>query len=152
MLNATHIFEATITPLAGLAYGQNHFARLMPVNGPVGNRKPLVFYGTSITQGGCASRPGMVHTAILGRWLDRPVINLGFSGNGTMDPEMADLMAELDPALYILDCLPNINAAQVAKRVVPFVRTLRKARPETPILLVEDLTGSGRPRGIPSSR
>ena len=47
-------------------------------------RKPIVFYGTSITQGGCASRPGMVHTAILGRWLDAPVINLVFSGNGRM--------------------------------------------------------------------
>src|SRR5256885_13140974 len=45
-----------------------------------------VFYGTSITQGGCASRPGMVHTAILGRRFDVPVVNLGFSGNGTLDP------------------------------------------------------------------
>ena len=39
---------------------------------------PIVFWGTSITQGACASRPGMCHTAILGRWLDRPIINLGF--------------------------------------------------------------------------
>ena len=61
--------------------------------------KPIVFYGTSITQGGCASRPGMVHTAILGRQLNAPVINLGFSGNGKMEPEMANLLAELDPAL-----------------------------------------------------
>ncbi|MEZ6091654.1 MAG: SGNH/GDSL hydrolase family protein [Pirellulaceae bacterium] len=44
--------------------------------------KPIVFYGTSITHGACASRPGMVHTAILGRRFDMPVVNLGFSGNG----------------------------------------------------------------------
>ncbi|MBN1442046.1 MAG: SGNH/GDSL hydrolase family protein, partial [Planctomycetes bacterium] len=56
-----------------------------PPRGP-GERKPIVFYGTSITQGGCASRTGMVHTAILGRWLEHPVINLGFSGNGRMEP------------------------------------------------------------------
>lgn len=56
---------------------------------PPEKQKPVVFYGTSITQGGCASRPGMVHTALLGRRLDRPVINLGFSGNGKMDPELA---------------------------------------------------------------
>lgn len=102
------------------------------------NSKPIVFYGTSITQGGCASRPGMVHTAIVGRWLDTPVINLGFSGNGRMEPEMANLFAELDPAVYVLDCLPNMDAKLVAERVEPFVLTLRKAHPETPILLVED--------------
>ena len=103
-----------------------------------GARKPIVFYGTSITHGACASRPGMVHTAILGRQLSYPVINLGFSGNGKMEPEMANLLAELDPAVYSLDCLPNMTAAEVTERVEPFVRTLRKTHPKTPILLVED--------------
>ncbi|MDB5334462.1 MAG: hypothetical protein JWN70_81 [Planctomycetaceae bacterium] len=106
------------------------------------HRKPILFYGTSITQGGCASRPGMVHTAILGRRLNYPVINLGFSGNGKMEAEMADLLAELDPAVYVLDCLPNMDAKMVAERVVPFVKKLRAAHPETPILLVEDRTYS----------
>ena len=105
-------------------------------------RQPVVFYGTSITQGGCASRPGMVHTAILGRRLDRPVINLGFSGNGKMEPEMADLLAELDPAAYVLDCLPNMVAAEVEERVEPFVRKLRRAHTATPIVLAEDRTYS----------
>jgi hypothetical protein len=103
-----------------------------------GHRKPIVFYGTSITQGGCASRPGMVHTAILQRRLEFPVVNLGFSGNGKMEPEMATLFAELDPAVYVLDCLPNMSAAEVTERVEPFVEVLRKAHPETPILIVED--------------
>lgn len=107
---------------------------------PEGRRKPVVVYGTSITQGGCASRPGMVHTAILGRRFDRPFINLGFSGNGKMEPEMATLLAELDPAVYVLDCLPNMNAQLVTERIEPFVRTLRKSRPETPIVLAEDRT------------
>ena len=61
-----------------------------------GERKPIVFYGTSILQGGCASRPGMVHTAIIGREFNWPIINLGFSGNGKMEPELADLLAELE--------------------------------------------------------
>ncbi len=101
-------------------------------------RKSILFYGTSITQGGCASRPGMVHTAILGRRLDYPVINLGFSGSGKMEPEMADLLAEIDPAVYVLDCLPNMDSKMVSERVIPFVKKLRAAHPETPILLVED--------------
>ena len=105
---------------------------------PAERRRPIVFYGTSITHGGCASRPGMVHTAILGRWFDRPVINLGFSGNGRMEIEVAELLAELDPAVYVIDCLPNITAPQVAERTGPLVHALRRARPDTPILLVED--------------
>jgi hypothetical protein len=105
---------------------------------PADRAKPIVFYGTSITQGGCASRPGMVHTAILGRRLDRPIINLGFSGNGKMEPELATLLAELDPAVYVLDCLPNMSPQEVSERVEPFARMLRAARPSTPIVLVED--------------
>jgi len=103
-----------------------------------GARKPIVFYGTSITQGGCASRTGMVHTAIVGRRLGYPVINLGFSGNGRMEIEIARLLAEIDASVYVLDCLPNMNGAMVAERVEPFVRVLRDAHPGAPILLVED--------------
>jgi hypothetical protein len=105
-----------------------------------GERKPIVFYGTSILQGLSASRPGMVHSAILGRRFNWPTINLGFSGNGKMEPEMAGLLAELDPSVYVLDCLPNIVADEIKERVEPFVRTLRAAHPNTPIVLVEDRT------------
>ena len=101
---------------------------------------PIVFYGTSITQGGCASRPGRVHTAIIGRNLDRPVINLGFSGNGRMEPELADLLAELDPCIYVLDPLPNMEADEVRERIPIAVHRLRQTRPRTPIVLVEDRT------------
>ena len=107
---------------------------------PPRSEKPLVFYGTSIMHGACASRPGMSITGILGRRLDRPVINLGFSGNGTMDAEVGALLAELDPCAYVIDCLPNMQAGAVADRTEPLVRQLRAVRPETPILLVEDRT------------
>jgi len=102
--------------------------------------KPIVFYGTSITHGACASRPGMPHPAILGRRLKRPIINLGFSGNGKMEKEVGKYLCELDPAVYVIDCLPNMVGNEVAARTEPLVRQLRKARPETPILLVEDRT------------
>jgi len=104
---------------------------------PVESR-PLIFYGTSITQGGCASRTGMCHAALLGRWLDREVINLGFSGAGKMEPALADLLSELSPSVYILECLPNMTTEMVRERVKPFVRTLRHVHPDAPILLVEN--------------
>ncbi len=102
--------------------------------------QPIVFYGTSITHGASASRPGMTHPAILGRRLNRPIINLGFSGNGRMEPEVATLLAELDPAVYVIDCLPNITSGEVLSRTKTCVDILRKAHPTTPILLVEDRT------------
>lgn len=102
--------------------------------------KPLVFYGTSIMQGACASRPGMAMTALLGRRFGLPTINLGFSGNGQMEAAVGDLLTELDAAVHIVDCLPNMTADMVAARTEPLVRQLRAAHPDTPILLVEDRT------------
>ena len=100
--------------------------------------KPIVFYGTSITHGASASRPGMVHTAILGRRLDLPVVNLGFSGNGRMDAAVGDLLVKIDAAVFVIDCLPNMGAADVRAKCIPLVKQLRAARPDTPIILVED--------------
>jgi hypothetical protein len=104
---------------------------------PVRSQKPIVLYGTSILQGGCASRPGMAYPAIVGRRLDRPTINLGFSGNALCEPEVANLLAQLDPAVYVLDPLPNMTGELVSQRMEPFVKTLRAAHPKTPIVLVE---------------
>ena len=101
-------------------------------------KKPVVFYGTSITHGACASRPGMVHTAILGRRLDMPVLNLGFSGNGRMDAAVGEFLTQIDAALYVIDCLPNMGPADVALKCIPLVKQLRAAKPNTPIVLVED--------------
>jgi len=100
--------------------------------------KPIVFYGTSITHGASASRAGMTHVAQLGRMLNHEVINLGFSGNGKMEPEVTKFVAELDAAVFVLDCLPNMTAAEVRERAGACVKTLRAAHPRTPVLLVED--------------
>ncbi len=109
-----------------------------PADSERSRAKPIVFYGTSITQGACASRPGMAATAIVGRELDVPVINLGFSGSGEMELEMAELIAELDPSVFVLDCLPNMSIRQIEQRVRRFVQRLRRDHPETPIVLAED--------------
>jgi hypothetical protein len=102
--------------------------------------KPLVYYGTSIIHGVGASRPGMTIPAILGRRLDYPIISLGLSGNALMEPEIAELLAELDPVLYILDALPNMVASLIEERAEAFLRRLAQARPGTPLVLVEDRT------------
>jgi hypothetical protein len=100
--------------------------------------KGIVFYGTSITQGGNASRPGLSAVTMVRRKLDVPVVNLGICGNGKMEIEMAELIAELDPAVYVVDCLWNMNMRHVSERVEPFIRKLRETRPNTPLVLAED--------------
>lgn len=76
---------------------------------PISNAKPIVAYGTSIMHGACASRPGLAWTNILGRKLNTPLINLGFSGNGQLEPAVIDLINGIDASLYILDCMPNLT-------------------------------------------
>ncbi len=100
--------------------------------------RSIVFYGTSITQGGCASRPGMITTSIIGRKLNVSIINLGFAANGKMEIELANLISELNPNIYVLDTLWNMTQEMVSERVEPFVKRLRKSHPTTPIILVED--------------
>ena len=128
LYNGTESLEIGVAPDAALSKAKPRAE---------GRNNPVIFYGTSITQGGCASRPGMAHTAILGRRLDCPVINLGFSGNGKMDPEVGALLAEVDAAVYVIDCAPNMPPEMITERTIPLVEMLRAARPDTPIVLVE---------------
>jgi len=107
------------------------------VNSPRREKK-LVFYGTSIMHGGCASRTGMVATSILQRDLDVECVNLGFSGEGKMDSCMARAMAAIPHVdAYILDPIPNCTKLMCDTVTYGFVKTLRDLRPEVPIFMVE---------------
>ena len=105
--------------------------------------KPLVVYGTSITQGACASRPGNAWSNIVGRELDVPVLNFGFSGNGRLEENIIAYLAQLPARAYFLDCLANftggqgLNAAAAYERILQSVHVIRKNHPMTPIVLVD---------------
>lgn len=102
--------------------------------------KPVVMYGTSILQGGCANRPGMAHTNIISRRLDREVMNLGFSGNALLDMEIAELMASVEePGLYVLDYVPNASAEAIDEVGEQFFRKIRDAHPDVPVIFIEDV-------------
>ena len=108
------------------------------VNRP-SREKPIVMYGTSILQGGCANRPGMAHTNIISRKLDREVFNLGFSGNALLDMEIAESMASVeDPGLFILDYVPNASAKMIDEKGEKFFRILRDKHPDVPVIFIED--------------
>lgn len=102
--------------------------------------RPIVVYGTSIQQGGCASRPGMCHTNQLSRMLNRPFLNLAFSGSGKGEPAMAKILADVkNPAMYILDYDANAHVKGLRATLSNVIDIIRAKHPETPILLVSKL-------------
>lgn len=103
--------------------------------------KPVIVYGTSVTQGGCVSRPGMCYTSILERRFDREFVNLGFSGNGIIDYEIAELMASHpDPGCFVLDYVGNAYAEKINEKGEKFFRILRDAHPDVPVLFLSAKT------------
>lgn len=122
-------------PLTSLAIGISPSAKIVPSPAPR-NAKPIVFYGTSITQGGCANTPGSDFVSSLGRLLDREVLNFGFSGNGKGEREVAEILREIPAAAFVLDYLANVDAALLEKTLPPFVDALRESHPQVPVLLV----------------
>lgn len=98
----------------------------------------IVFYGTSITQGGCASRPGMAYTNILSRWLNRECINMGFSANGLGEPEMAQVITEIkDVSLVVLDYEANAaTTGRLERTLEGFIDIIRNKYPDVPILVL----------------
>jgi lysophospholipase L1-like esterase len=104
---------------------------------PYEDDRLIVVYGTSITQGGCAARPGMAFTNILSLRLNRPFVNLGFSGSGRGEPEVARTIAEIpNPACFLLDYEGNAGGGQLERTLNAFINILREAHLETPILVV----------------
>jgi len=138
-----HLYLPLYNQVTWLEIGVPQGSEFQPMEVPAD--KPIVIYGTSIAQGGCASRPGMAWTAILGRRLHDPVINLAFSGNGRLEDPVTGLLTELDAKVFVLDCLPNLGGFPtdtVAHRLERTVNTLRSRKPETPIVIVEHADAS----------
>ncbi|RNI29983.1 hydrolase [Rufibacter immobilis] len=105
----------------------------------------VVIYGSSITQGASASRPGMAYPAILSRQLNLDIYNLGFSGSGKMEMALAEVLGQMDADVYVLDCVPNPSPEQIRERAVPFIKRLRELKPHTPILMVESVFRESTP-------
>jgi lysophospholipase L1-like esterase len=104
---------------------------------PYGLERPMVFYGSSITEGGCASRAANAYTALLSKWLDADYINLGFSGSAKGEPELAAYIAGLEMSVFIYDYDHNApDPEHLEKTHEPFFRTIRQAQPELPVLFL----------------
>ena len=122
--------------LSSLLLGIAPDAQMLPGRTPA-LEKPLVFYGSSITQGGCAATAGACYPALLARRLDAAQINLGFSGNAKGEGPMARYIAGLDMSVFIFDYDHNApDAAHLRATHAPFFQIVRQAQPRLPIVMV----------------
>ncbi|HLT86547.1 MAG TPA: SGNH/GDSL hydrolase family protein [Sphingobacterium sp.] len=103
--------------------------------------KKIIVYGSSIVHGASASRPGLAYPAKISRSINMDVINMGVSGNARMELEVAKMINDIkDVDLIVMDCVPNSSPQQIKERTFTFVQELRKAHPNTPILLIASIT------------
>lgn len=99
-------------------------------------KKPLVYYGTSIIHGAFAIRSGLGTAQIVARELDLPLINLGFSGAARLEPEMAELLAEQDAKLFVIDPYHNLSPEMVKGNTETFIEILCSKRPKIPVVML----------------
>ena len=108
------------------------------VDSPKAKKGKIVWYGTSILQGGCASRCGMASTNMVQRDLDIECVNIATSGQGKMYFHMARALAQIENvACYVIDPVPNCTLDDCKTLTVDFVNIIRKARPDVPIVMVD---------------
>ncbi len=101
------------------------------------NIKPVLYYGSSITQGGCASRPDTCYEAVISLWNDADYINLGFSGNGKSEQIMADYLSGIDCSVFVCDYDYNAPSAEhLEKTHYNLYETFRKKQKDTPIIFI----------------
>ena len=141
-------FEVSVTPgrlyrlylplyngLGALSFGITEGATLTAAPLPVKDiKKPVVFYGGSVVQGACVSRPGNSWVSIAGRFLDAPTVCMGFNGQGKMNLYEADLLARIDASAYCFLCLGNMNGKDYRQDAERFLRRLRELKPDVPII------------------
>ena len=100
----------------------------------------IVLYGTSIQQGGCASRVGMVPSAMIQREYNLECVNISTSGNARMDLYIAQAMASIEDAIcFVVDPVPNCTKDRLDTITYDFIKILRTLRPEVPIIMVEGI-------------
>ena len=104
---------------------------------PYKNTKPIVYYGSSITQGGCASRPGMAYQSIVSRNFDYDYINLGFSGNAKAEDEMIEYIKNLDMSIFVYDYDHNAPTVEhLAKTHEKMFKAIREKNPLMPVIIM----------------
>lgn len=128
------------TPLYGsvkqLFIGLKEDSQVKPQS-PYTHTKPVVFYGSSITQGGVASRAGNDYVGLISQELDTEILNLGFSGSARGEQVIAEYISGLDASVFVIDYDHNAKTVEHLRNThLPFYKTIRNKQPTTPIVMI----------------
>lgn len=122
--------------ISGIWISIDDDANLLPPL-PYSNPGKLCFYGSSITEGGCCSRPGNAYTAVAARWLDIDYVNWGFSGHARGEDAMADIICRREFSAFVYDYDHNSpSASDLAETHERFFRRIRTAHPDMPVIIM----------------
>ena len=121
--------------LLTLEIGVDEGASVTPLESPYKRR--VIVFGSSVTHGASASRPGMTYPARMSRMTGIEFVNLGYSGNCKLQPEFARLLAETDADAFLFDAFSNPSPAEIRERLDAFVATLVKAHPDKPLIFMQ---------------
>jgi hypothetical protein len=136
----SHIFEIYLPLYGPLSIQRIETEGPLQQAPPYRDPRPIIYYGSSITQGGCASRASMSYNALIERRLNLDFVNLGLSGNGTGDLIIAELIAEIEPLMVVFDWGANLIQEKLytilTQRYEKFYRIIRNAHHNVPIILI----------------
>ena len=131
------LYLPLFSEIKSLRIGIKESANISAIDYPF--KKKILIYVSSIVHGAEASRAGTTYVAKLSRRTGINFINLGFSGNARMENSMADCLADIEADAYILDCVPNATAKQIAERTGYLVRTIRAKHAKAPIIVMQSI-------------
>ncbi|MDD2285187.1 MAG: SGNH/GDSL hydrolase family protein [Paludibacter sp.] len=131
------IYLPTYDEVTSLEIGIDKSSFIIPSTSPFEGK--YVIYGSSITQGASASRPGMAYPARMARATGLNFINLGLSGNGKMEAPVIEMLGDITCDAYIMDCIANPSPQEITERAPHAIRYLRKKHPETPIIFIQSI-------------
>ena len=117
-----------------LEIGVDKDSTIEPLTEPF--RHKVVVFGSSITHGASASRPGMTYPARMSRNLGLDIVNFGFSGQCKMQPQFLEFLVKCEADAFVFDCFANPTANEIAERVDNFVTKMVEAHPGKPLIFL----------------
>jgi hexosaminidase len=131
------LYLPTYDEITSLEIGVDKSSFIKPSASPFIGK--YVIYGSSITQGASASRPGLAYPARMARATGLNFVNLGLSGNGKMEAPVIEMLGDINCDAYIMDCIANPSVKEILGRAPLAIRYLRKKHPETPIIFIQSV-------------
>ncbi len=131
------LYLPTYDEITSLEIGVDKSSFIKPSASPFAGK--YLIYGSSITQGASASRPGLAYPARMARATGLNFVNLGLSGNGKMEAPVIEMLGDINCDAYIMDCIANPSPKEILERAPLAIRYLREKHPETPIIFIQSV-------------